>query len=56
MRHELASLIANEVFELFELPLGATGTWVIKIKRGTQGEILRFKARYVVWGFDQIHR
>ena len=58
MRAELASLIENEMFELCELPLGAaalTGKLVLKIKRGAHGEIERFKARYVVRGFEQIH-
>ena len=58
MRDELASLIENEVFELCELPLGAaalTGKWNLKIKRLAQGGIERFKARYVVRGFEQIH-
>jgi hypothetical protein len=30
-----------------------TGKWVFRIKRGTQGEILRYKARWVVRGFEQ---
>ena len=58
MCDELASLIQNEVFELCELPLRAaalTGKWVPKIKRGAQGELKRFMARYVVRGFEQIH-
>ena len=58
MHDELASLIGNEVLELCELPLSAaalTGKRVLKIKRGAQGEIERFKARYVVRGFEQIH-
>ena len=57
MRDELSSLIENEVFELCELPLGAavlTGKWNLNIKRGTQGQIERFKARYVVRG-SEIH-
>ena len=47
MRDEVASLIENEVFGLCELPLGAvplTGRWILKMKRGAQGVIERFKA------------
>ena len=58
MRDELASLTENGVYKLCSLPVGAaalTRKWVLKIKRGAQGEIERFKARYVVGGFEQIH-
>ena len=58
MRDELASLIEIEVFELCELPLGTaalTGKWDLKIKQGAHGELERFKARYVVRWFEQIH-
>ena len=57
MRDELASRIENKVFELGELPVGAvtlTGKWVLQIKRGAQGEIERFKATYVVRGFERV--
>ena len=57
MLEELASLSEHGVFELCELPAGAvlvTGNWVLKMKRGVQGEIERFKARYVARGFTQI--
>ena len=58
MRDELASLTENGVYELCSLPVGAetlTGKWFLKIKRGAQGEIGWFNARYVVRGFGQIH-
>ena len=55
---ELNSLSEHSVFELCELPPGhkpVAGKWVLKIKRGAQGEIERFKARYVAKGFTQVH-
>ena len=57
MRDELASLTENGVYELVTVPVSAaapSGKWVMKIKRGAQGEIERFKARYVVRGFEQV--
>ena len=58
MLDELTSLSEHGVFELCELPPGhklVAGKWVLKIKRGAQGEIERFKARYVAKGFTQVH-
>ena len=57
MRDELASLTENGAYELVSLPVGAaalSGKRVLKIKRGAQAEIERFKARYVVSGFEQV--
>ena len=53
---EMASLLANNTWELVELPPGAkpiTAKWVFKIKRGPNGEVERYKARLVARGFEQ---
>ena len=58
MLDELTLLSEHGVFELCELPPGhkpVAGKWVLKIKRGAQGEIERFKARYFAKGFTQVH-
>ena len=57
MIDELTSLSEHDVFELVDRPPGVkpvSGKWVLKIKRGAQGEIERFKARYVARGFTQM--
>ena len=56
MRDKLASLIEDGVYELVTLTVSAaalSGKWVLKIKRGAQGEIEPFKARYVVREFSE---
>ena len=58
MLDELTSLSEHGVFELCELPPShkpVAGKGVLKVKRGAQGEIERFKARYVANGFTQVH-
>ena len=58
MLDELHSLSEHGVFEVCELPAGCRplpAKWVLKIKRGAQGEIERFKARYVAKGFAQVY-
>ena len=59
MQDELKSLLQNEtrrsvqrssvnsLYKVFK------GKWVFKIKRGPKGEILRYKARWVVKGYEQ---
>ena len=56
MQEEIDSLISNDTWILTQLPVGRTaidGKWVYKVKRGPQGEVLRYKARWVVRGFQQ---
>ena len=58
MLDELHSLSEHVVFELCDLPAGCRplpAKSVLKIKRGAQGEIERFKARYVAKGFEPVH-
>jgi Reverse transcriptase (RNA-dependent DNA polymerase)/gag-polypeptide of LTR copia-type/Integrase core domain/GAG-pre-integrase domain len=53
---ELASLVDAGTFTLCALPPGFKaigGKWVLKIKRGAGGEIIKFKARFVAQGFLQ---
>jgi hypothetical protein len=53
---EYGSLVENGTWFAQDCPSNRqplTGKWVFKIKRGAQGEILRYKARWVVRGFEQ---
>ena len=54
---EMSSFKENNVWDIVPRPAGRKvvgGRWVCKIKRDAQGEIERFKARYVAKGFTQI--
>ena len=59
MIEEIKSLIKNQMQELVDFtslkppykPL--TGKWVFKVKRGKNGEVLYYKARWVVKGYLQ---
>ena len=57
MTKEFNSLVDNKTWELCELPahkktLG--GRWVFALKKDENGEIVKYKARYVAKGFNQI--
>lgn len=57
MTDEYDSLIENNTWSLGPAPSHAnvlSGKWVFKLKRGANNEILRYKARWVVRGFEQI--
>ncbi|RYC76970.1 hypothetical protein BFJ63_vAg20155 [Fusarium oxysporum f. sp. narcissi] len=56
MTAEIDSIKENGVYTLANLPpdrKALRGKWVFKLKRGANEEILRFKARYMVRGFEQ---
>jgi transposase InsO family protein len=53
---EMDAILKNETYELVPKPAGANVIgckWVLKIKRGKDGEITRYKARIVAQGFSQ---
>ena len=57
MKEEFDSHRVNKTWELTELPQGQQvlpGRWVYKKKYGPTSAIKRYKARWVVKGFDQI--
>ena len=56
MKAEDASLKKNHTWTLVSKPQQRKvlqGKWVFKLKRGSQGEILRYKSRWVIRGFEQ---
>ncbi|KAF4458829.1 Gag-Pol poly [Fusarium albosuccineum] len=56
MEDELHSLDENSVWDLVYTPKACNplqGKWEYKLKRGSEGEILRHKSRLVVRGFEQ---
>jgi hypothetical protein len=55
-KDEHESLLVNKTWTLVEPPLDRhilKGRWVFKYKRGSTGTILRYKARWVVKGYEQ---
>jgi transposase InsO family protein len=58
LHEEYESLVAKSVFDLVQRPASIPvikGKWVLKVKRDENGDIERFKARYVAKGFAQRH-
>lgn len=56
MQEEIESHESNSTWVLVDLPSGKTaigGKWVFKAKTGMNGEVIRYKARYVAQGFSQ---
>jgi hypothetical protein len=56
MKDEMESMDKNNVWNLVELPYGATAIsckWVFKTKRDSKGNVERYKARLVAKGFTQ---
>ncbi|GJY17476.1 ribonuclease H-like domain-containing protein [Tanacetum coccineum] len=56
MNKEMDALYKNDTWDITYLPIGRKsigGKWVYKIKYKSSGEIERYKARYVVKGYNQ---
>ena len=56
MKEEYESLVVNTTWSLILPPKGRrvlSGKWVYKLKRGPDGSVVRYKARWVVRGFEQ---
>lgn len=54
----MRSLLDNKIWKLMEPPPTVptlSAKWVFRLKRGKDGEITRFKARWVVKGYSQTH-
>ena len=57
MTKEFNSLVDNKTWELCELPAhkkSLGGRWVFPLKKDENGEVVKYKARYVAKGFNQI--
>ena len=56
MQEEINSIHSNQTWSLVPLPPNSkaiTSRWVFKIKTGSNGEQVRYKARLVARGFEQ---
>lgn len=56
MQDEMESLQKNNTYEIVELPRGKKALrnkWVFKLKKDGNGEVVKYKARLVVKGFQQ---
>ncbi|KAI0991283.1 hypothetical protein K3495_g16904, partial [Podosphaera aphanis] len=57
MKAEIDELVCQNTWELTELPKNKVplrGRWVYKLKTDLNGEIIKYKARWVVKGFNQV--
>lgn len=54
MTEEMKSLRKNDTYELVDLPKGRKALrnkWVYKIKRDSNGDLIKYKARLIAKGF-----
>ncbi len=54
MQEEFKSLLENQTWTLVSAPAHQKvlrGKWTFKFKRGAKGEVIRYKARWIVRGF-----
>ena len=58
MEREIRELLGRKTWESVKLPTGRKATrsrWVYAVKYNSDGTIDRFKARFVVCGYSQVH-
>jgi hypothetical protein len=54
---EYDSIVKNSVWEIVQRPIDKSmvgSRWIYKVKQATDGGVVKYKARFMAWGFSQI--
>ena len=57
MVEEYDSIFRNSAWEIVPRPVGKSvvgSRWIYKVKQAADGNVEKYKARFVAWGFSQI--